>query len=194
AVHRGERYPKRQVRKVPSMSVDTRYPSQADLDYVLENVVDPSSVVGKDYRLNVFVTRKGGIVSGLIEKETESALMVRTVDDLIVLPKRDIVQKTIEDSSMMPEGLLSNLSDLELHDLLAYLKSKAQVPLRGVPYALNPRTQRVDDALEGESLKIVKREGGITVAQNMTGFGRGRWSGNHQLWWRDARPGNFLEL
>jgi hypothetical protein len=45
------------------------------------------------------------------------------------------------------------------------------------------------DVLEGESLKIAGKSGGVTEIQT-----EGRWSGSKQLWWRDGRPGDRLEL
>ena len=52
-------------------------------------------------------------------------------------------------------------------------------------------TLRVPGAIEGESLKILEKTGGITMIQDIDLFG---WSGDCQLWWRDAAPGDRLPL
>ncbi len=49
-------------------------------------------------------------------------------------------------------------------------------------------------ALEGESLKVLKKTGGNTSAQGMGGFTLSKWSGNSQLWWTGGKPGDVLEL
>ena len=49
----------------------------------------------------------------------------------------------------------------------------------------------VAGAIEGESLKIVEKTGGTTEIQDVDQF---RWSGDQQLWWRDAEPGDRLVL
>lgn len=48
--------------------------------------------------------------------------------------------------------------------------------------------------LEGETLKVLDVSGGVVEPQSMAGFGRGLWEGEAQLWWRDAKPGDRLEL
>lgn len=48
----------------------------------------------------------------------------------------------------------------------------------------------VKGALEGETLEIVNKNGGVTEKQG----GFGEMSGDAQLWWRDAKPGNSLTL
>jgi hypothetical protein len=48
----------------------------------------------------------------------------------------------------------------------------------------------VRDSLEGETLNILSRTGGVTEVQT----GDGRWSMNKQLWWRDGKVGDRLEL
>ncbi|MEW6200931.1 MAG: glycoside hydrolase family 172 protein [bacterium] len=55
------------------------------------------------------------------------------------------------------------------------------------------RAKKVKGALEGEELKIVETGGGETQAQNLLGFGTG-WSGDQQLWWTGAHPGDKLSI
>lgn len=54
------------------------------------------------------------------------------------------------------------------------------------------KVKRVAGALEGEALKA-KADGGAVLPQDLAGFGDERWSGDAQLWWRDAAPGARLE-
>ena len=102
---------------------------RANLDYVLQNVVDPSAVVGRDYRMTLVTTDDGRVVTGIVKKETESSLSLQTPTQLLVLAKADIADRKQSLISMMPEGLLENLKPAEVSDLVAYLANPSQVPL-----------------------------------------------------------------
>ncbi len=54
-----------------------------------------------------------------------------------------------------------------------------------------PKPQRIKGALEGEALNILEKTGGVTETQDIARY---RWSGDKQLWWRDAKPGDKLVL
>ena len=100
-----------------------------DLHYILENSVDPSAVIGRDYQLVNVVTKKGRLVSGIVVEETERALTLQTPTERVVVSKADVEERKVSPVSMMPEGQLEKLSFAELRDLVAYLASKKQVPL-----------------------------------------------------------------
>lgn len=56
------------------------------------------------------------------------------------------------------------------------------------------QTGRVAGVLEGESLTVLSTTGGKSGVQPMSAFKAGRWSGNQQLFWSGAKPGDRLEL
>ncbi len=168
--------------------------NRANLDYILENVLDPSAIVGKDYRMTILALKDGRVVSGLILKETDSAVTVRTINDTVVVAKADIDERKLSELSLMPEGQLNQLTPDEQRDLIAYLGTPNQVALRGPKAPIDPKTGKVADALEGEAMKIVGKTGGTAAGQNMGGFTKDRWSGNDHLWWTGAGPGAKLEL
>jgi putative heme-binding domain-containing protein len=168
--------------------------NRANLDYLLENVVAPSAVVGKDYRPTEFELEDGRIVSGLVQLETDSALTIKTVNDTVIVPKKNIDNRRILEQSMMPEGLLDTLRAAEIRDLVAYLASPTQVTPRGPAAPLDAKTGKVPHALEGESLAVIAQTAGDTTPQDMGAFRRDRWSGNSQLWWTNGAPGARLDL
>jgi hypothetical protein len=47
----------------------------------------------------------------------------------VAVPRADIASLTQSEVSMMPEGLLTPLSDDEVRALIAYLRNDEQVPL-----------------------------------------------------------------
>lgn len=100
-----------------------------NLDYVLENVLDPSAAVPGDYQVTLLEMKSGRLVSGIIKQETDQALTVQTPTDLIVLPRGEIETRARSPQSMMPDGLFDKLSNVEVRDLIAYLASPSQVPL-----------------------------------------------------------------
>src|SRR5262249_35594961 len=42
---------------------------RANLDYVLENVIDPSAVVPKEYQVSIVTTKDGRTINGIIKRE-----------------------------------------------------------------------------------------------------------------------------
>jgi mono/diheme cytochrome c family protein len=47
--------------------------NRANPDYILENILDPGAVVGRDYQMTVVALRDGRSISGLLRQETDSA-------------------------------------------------------------------------------------------------------------------------
>lgn len=168
--------------------------NRANLDYMLENVVDPSAVLGKDYRATVLALRDGRVVSGLVQKETDTGLTVRTLTDTVVVPKSEVEERRLSEQSMMPDKLLEQFQPDEIRDLIAYLASAEQVPLRGPRSPIDVKTGRVPGAVEGEAMKILTKTAGNANSQKMAPFVADRWSNADQLWWTGARPGARLEL
>lgn len=102
---------------------------RTNLDYLLENLVDPSAVVPHDFQMQVLETTSGRVVSGVVVAETNSAVTLQTVNEQVVVPADEIESRSALPVSMMPEGLLQPLTPAELIDLFAYLSGPSQVPL-----------------------------------------------------------------
>jgi putative heme-binding domain-containing protein len=107
-----------------------------DLDYLVDNIVDPGATVTADFRLTVVALKDGRVLNGIIKSRTDRALTLRTQDGEIVLPRDEIDEEAASDQSLMPEGLLTPLSEQQVRDLIAYLRHPSQVPLPpGAPEA-----------------------------------------------------------
>lgn len=52
----------------------------------------------------------------------------------------------------------------------------------------------VTGAIEGESMKVLRVSAGKVSTQPMANFRKGRWSGDQQLFWRQAKPRARLDL
>ena len=100
-----------------------------NLDYILENVVDPSAVVARDFQMIIVETEKGRVVTGLVVSKTDEQLVLQAADRRIVLAALDVARVRVSPNSMMPEGQLDKLDDKAIRDLVAYLASPMQVKL-----------------------------------------------------------------
>jgi putative heme-binding domain-containing protein len=167
--------------------------NRADLNYILENLVAPNAVVGKDYQMTLLQLDDGRVLSGLITKETDSAVTLKTINDLVVVAKEEIDQRKLSDLSLMPNGLLEQMQPEEIRDLIGYLASPSQVPLRG-PRPDFDSKGNVPAAIEGEAMKVLEKSRGTTQGQDMRAFPKDRWSANNHLWWTGGQPSDSLSL
>jgi putative heme-binding domain-containing protein len=102
---------------------------RTSLDYLLENILDPSALVPYDYQVTILETKDGRFLTGIIKKETDKLVTVRTQNDTVIVPQGEIESRTKSSLSMMPEGILAKLKDEEVRDLIAYVSSPSQVTL-----------------------------------------------------------------
>ena len=103
--------------------------NRRNLDYLLENVIDPGASVGADFRAVTFTLTDGRVVTGVISAADDRTVTVQTAQAAVVLDRRDVEEESVQQQSLMPDGLLSKLADGDVRDLVAYLMSADQVPL-----------------------------------------------------------------
>ena len=102
---------------------------RANLDYVLQNLADPSGLVDAAYRMTTIVTEDGRILSGLIVKHDDFGIELKTQNGIVQLQLKDVESLETSERSMMPDGLLQTYTDEEVRDLVKYLASPSQVAL-----------------------------------------------------------------
>src|SRR5436190_12872967 len=103
--------------------------NRTDLNYLLETIVDPNAVIPNEYRATEIETKDGRSLTGLVKSKTDKAVALQTANELLTIPQGDIASMRQSELSMMPEGLLSPLTEQEVRDLLYYLSRSGQVPL-----------------------------------------------------------------
>jgi putative membrane-bound dehydrogenase-like protein len=103
--------------------------NRADIDYILDTILDPNAAIGVDYQLTTIVTKDGRSLAGTIVEETPGALVLQLVNEKSTVAKSDIKERQRLPISMMPEGLLQSLKPDDVRDLIAYLRTKEQVQL-----------------------------------------------------------------
>ena len=89
--------------------------------YLVENVIDPNAVIGRDFQARIIVTTGGRVITGLIVQESDSSVTIRMLTDSVTVAKAEIEETKISTSSFMPEGLLKTLNDRERIELFKYL-------------------------------------------------------------------------
>lgn len=107
--------------------------NRADLKYLLENILDPSAVIPKEYAATIIETKAGRVVTGIVKGETPAALTVVTANETLTIPLGDIESRQPTQVSMMPDDQLKPMSDHEVRSLVAYLQSPVQTPLAALP-------------------------------------------------------------
>lgn len=96
--------------------------NRSDIDYLLFNILSPSAEIQDDYKMIVVTTRDGRTFSGNLVSENERQITLRVVgQNDVVLNKSSIQSRETTATSMMPQGLLNNLSEKDTKDLLSYL-------------------------------------------------------------------------
>lgn len=112
------------------MGPDLTGSNRANLDYLLFNVLNPSGEIQDDYKMVVVTTRDGRTYIGNIASENDRKVTLRVVgQDAVVINKSDIQSHEETPVSMMPPGLFKTLTDAEVLDLTAYLRTIEQVDL-----------------------------------------------------------------
>ncbi|WDQ16482.1 PVC-type heme-binding CxxCH protein [Rhodopirellula sp. P2] len=102
---------------------------RSNLNYLLENIVDPSATVSENFKLSVVLLDDGRVLNGVFIGRTEKTLTLQTALDQIVIQREEVEEMHESPVSMMPDELLSSLSDQQIQNMIAYLMSPAQVPL-----------------------------------------------------------------
>ena len=100
-----------------------------NLDYLLENIIDPAATVSADFRMVVVAMNDGRVLNGLVKAQTARTLTLQTQTEAMVLDRSEIEAVKPSSASLMPDGLLDALKPDEVRDLIGYLAHPAQVPL-----------------------------------------------------------------
>lgn len=95
-----------------------------DIQQLLLHIVNPNAEIREGYENSVVVTESGRTISGIVLEKDARVVVLRTSDgQRVVLAKDEIESMNVTGISLMPEGLLDGLSDQEVRDLFAYLRS-----------------------------------------------------------------------
>ncbi|MDP7014843.1 MAG: HEAT repeat domain-containing protein, partial [Pirellulaceae bacterium] len=91
---------------------------------LLESILKPAAKIAQGFETYSFATVDGLVETGFVVRETAEAIHIRRATGvLVVLPRDDVEERVKQSISMMPDGLVDNVTPEQLADLLAYLQS-----------------------------------------------------------------------
>lgn len=93
-------------------------------DHMLLSVVDPSAAVRREHMAYTVATTNGRLLTGVVAESTpQTVTLLDAQAERVVLSKSEIEMMNPSPNSLMPEGLLDDLGDVQIQDLFAYLES-----------------------------------------------------------------------
>ena len=92
-----------------------------NLNYLLENILDPSASVAESYRSSIIQLDDGRVLTGVVVSESQRVIQLQTQSDLLTIDLKTVEQRKLTKSSLMPEGLLNELSKQQVADLFGFL-------------------------------------------------------------------------
>ncbi|MBM3800977.1 MAG: c-type cytochrome [Acidimicrobiia bacterium] len=104
---------------------DLTYVDRKDTQFLLTNIVDPSSTVRKEYTSYIVRTHNGRILTGLLVEQTPTTLTIQDENERTTVARDDVVLLKESSLSPMPEKILNDLSPHQRRDLFSYLQSDA---------------------------------------------------------------------
>ena len=114
-----------------NLAPDLTGSNRSNTAYLLSNIIMPSEEIQDDYKMVIITTQDGRTHIGNITAETDRQVTLITVGQTeVVINRSDIQSKEISEKSLMPEGILNTMSDQEIINLVAYMKSLEQVPFK----------------------------------------------------------------
>ena len=110
-----------EIPRGPSLaSIANRY----DQKYIFESIVKPSAVITQGYGSYKFDMKDGRILVGFVSSQGAEVVEVRDATGMVTnLKIKDIAEQIQLKASMMPEGLVNDLTVEEFASLLTYLNS-----------------------------------------------------------------------
>ena len=100
-----------------------------DLDSLIAKIVDPSAELPAASRYTIVKLKDGRTVGGIVDNRTSTTLTLRTAAAPITVAVADVLSTELSNISLMPEGLFETMAAEQRRNLVAYLMTKAQVPL-----------------------------------------------------------------
>ncbi|HTH47984.1 MAG TPA: hypothetical protein VMB21_10765 [Candidatus Limnocylindria bacterium] len=103
--------------------------NRSDLAYLLQNILFPNAVIPNEYRATTLETKDDRVITGIVKEQNATSLSIQTANELVTIPRAEVKSTSLSELSLMPEGLITQLKDGELRDLLYYLSRPGQVAL-----------------------------------------------------------------
>ncbi|MBX3438561.1 MAG: HEAT repeat domain-containing protein, partial [Planctomycetaceae bacterium] len=143
----------------------------AQLDYIIDALLDPNKQVKENYHTQVVVTDEGLTVSGILVRQSDRDLILRDAEGREQAVPLDSIELRQEGVSLMPAGLTEKLTRAELVNLVSFLKALGRVPEFTVGTGRVARKWQVLQPTEAAAIRL-RRIGDGAIADNDPAF---RW-------------------
>jgi len=91
---------------------------------LLETIMQPSAGIAPEFVPHVVETKRGKVFAGFVQEKSTDGIVLKTIEgDRIRLAASDIEEDIEQQTSLMPELVLKNVTAQDAADLLAYLAS-----------------------------------------------------------------------
>jgi len=101
--------------------INKKYPQPAEL---LSHVLRPSQKIDEAFAAYTIATDDGRVLSGLVIEKNEQEIVLKTAEKQVVRIARKHIEEMVKsEKSLMPDGVLGDLTAQEAADLIAYLRS-----------------------------------------------------------------------
>jgi putative membrane-bound dehydrogenase-like protein len=144
--------------------------NRGSIDYLLENIIDPSAVIPKEYAATRIVLKDDRSIIGIIKSEVNGILTVATATESLTIAAMDIASRKPSELSMMPDDIVKQVNEHEMRSLFAYLQTNGQVPMLAT-------VENAKDLFNGKDLSnwdevkdLWKVENGEIVGKTTTGL------------------------
>jgi len=95
-----------------------------DTGNMLLNIVNPNAEIREGYENYVVTMKDGRVIMGFKADEDNAVMVIRGMDGQSISLKREGIAKiNAIESSLMPPGLLSGMSDQQIRDFFAYFRT-----------------------------------------------------------------------
>ena len=102
-------------------------------DYILESLIAPNAKLKEGFATLSVLTDDGKIINGIVLAKNDQTIKMRLADGKEAIVQVDLIEEEMVGKSLMPEGMLDDLSEQELVDMVAFLSELGRTPDFTVP-------------------------------------------------------------
>ena len=102
--------------------------ASAQPDYLLESLLNPNAKVKENYHTTVVATVDGVVFAGVQIQKSEKTITLRTAENKVVEIPVEQIEEQSQGVSLMPEGLVDNLTDDEIAAVVRFLSELGRTP------------------------------------------------------------------
>ncbi len=112
-----------------SLGPDLTGANRDNIDYLLENIIDPNASVPVEFKITMATMKDGRVYSGAVAIQDDRTVTLNSAGQISALDRKEIAKLETLDNSVMPEGLFMAIAPEQVRNLIAYLRNQHQIPL-----------------------------------------------------------------